>query len=66
MVRRPCEAYWNIIKQRGRGTNPPNKGDRNKKMTLTKDFKDGLMDIEVQIDVQASLSQLNIHAQGNK
>ena len=34
-------------------------------MTLTKEFKAGLMEIKDQSDVQAFLLQLNINAQGN-
>ena len=50
----------------GEGTKPSDKGDINKKLTLTKDFKAGLLYIKYKSDVHAFLSQLNINDQGNK
>ena len=46
-------------------TNIPSEGDINKKLTLTKDFKAGFLDIKNQSDVQAFLSQFSLNSQGN-
>ena len=45
---------------------PPSKGVRKNNMTLTKDFKAGLLAIKDQSYVQSFLFQFNIHYQGNK
>ena len=49
----------------GGGTKPPGKGDINKKLTLSKDFKAGLLSIRYQNDVQDLLYQFNINAKRN-
>ena len=50
----------------GGSTKPPSKEDRNKNMTLTKEFKAEFLDIKEKSDAQSFLFQLNINAQGNK
>ena len=47
-------------------TDPPSKRDSNKIMNLTKDFKDGIMDIKDKRDVQYFLYQFNINDQENE
>ena len=47
-------------------TKPSSKGYSNKKLTLTKEFKDVLLAIKDQSDAQAFLYQFNINAQGNE
>ena len=61
-ARRSREADHFLIKNR---TKPPSKVDSNKNLTLTKDFKSGLLAIKYQSDDQYFLFQFNINAQGN-
>ena len=49
----------------GGSNNPPNKGYRNKKLTLTKEFKDGLLATKDESDVQSLLYQFNINVHVN-